>query len=328
MALKGVGHHSIAATLNEDKVPPFKGSMWHRSYVAKTLSNPAVIGTFIPHVEEHRDGKLVRVPQLPMEGYYPAIVKKGDYLRVQSLRKSAASPQRGRHAGTVSNILGGLARCPRCGETMTLANKSGGYRYLVCTKAKAKAGCKYKVVKYWPIEGALSVYPERLTQNVPDMSEAEAEVRGQLKKVCFNLEVNEDALQQLIRVASSGGRRPAALLQKIDDQEQAVAELRAEERALQERLREFSRPALDDKLEALHDALCTSEEMDRLAVNTLFRQLFTLVTVNYMTGQLEFRWQHGGTTHVEYKWFAEGFGAERRSGSRVQSHPQRAVQAL
>ena len=69
--LAGKGKHSIAAGLNKDHVPVFghrgrTGKHWHRSYVAKLLASPAVIGTNVPHRIEHIAGRKRRVPLEPI----------------------------------------------------------------------------------------------------------------------------------------------------------------------------------------------------------------------------------------------------------------------
>ncbi len=55
LADEGWGQHRIAAWLNANAGEPWgrgerKGTRWHRSYVRKLLLNPAVIGTFVPHL--------------------------------------------------------------------------------------------------------------------------------------------------------------------------------------------------------------------------------------------------------------------------------------
>lgn len=48
----GLGMYSIATRLNKAGVPAFVGKNgWHRSYIAKTLANRAVLGEFQPHVK-------------------------------------------------------------------------------------------------------------------------------------------------------------------------------------------------------------------------------------------------------------------------------------
>lgn len=75
----GLGMYSITTRLNRAGVPAFEGKNgWHRSYLAKTLENRAVLGEFQPHVKV--DGK--RVPEgEPIEGYYPAIISEELFFR-------------------------------------------------------------------------------------------------------------------------------------------------------------------------------------------------------------------------------------------------------
>jgi DNA invertase Pin-like site-specific DNA recombinase len=137
MTAEGAGQNAVAAALNGERVPTFgdgprkPASHWHRSYVVKLLRSPSVGGTLIPHTVEHEAGKRLRKPQAAVEGYYPEVVPRELYERVQALRMDTPSPQRGRHAaGPMQNVLGGLARCPHCHGTMTRVTKG----------AKAKAG--------------------------------------------------------------------------------------------------------------------------------------------------------------------------------------------
>ncbi len=74
---------------------------------------------------------------------------------------------RGRHAGGgIKNVLGGLARCGRCGGAMTRVTKGAktkaGRPYLICEAAKVgKVGadgnrvCQYKAVHLEMIEQGL-----------------------------------------------------------------------------------------------------------------------------------------------------------------------------
>jgi len=113
LTLKGVGQDSIAKQLNAKRVPTFgRAKVWQRSYIAKITSNPAVIGTFQPHLRRKAEGGK-RKPLDPLEGYYPPVVDRTTFTRVQSLLRSR-TPLRGRHAsnGVVRNLFSGLARCP------------------------------------------------------------------------------------------------------------------------------------------------------------------------------------------------------------------------
>ena len=85
-----MGKHAIAATFNREGIPTFgKGRYWQRSYIAKILGNPATVGTFVPHTVEYVDGKRQRRPAEVVEGYFPAVVPKADFERVQALKTRA-----------------------------------------------------------------------------------------------------------------------------------------------------------------------------------------------------------------------------------------------
>jgi DNA invertase Pin-like site-specific DNA recombinase len=94
--LRGVGKDAIAKALNVEKVPTFgRAKHWHASYMAKILSSPALVGTFVPHVDDYKDGKRRRTPLEPVAGYYPAVIDHDTFERVQSLL--GRSPLRRRH---------------------------------------------------------------------------------------------------------------------------------------------------------------------------------------------------------------------------------------
>src|SRR5579871_4673615 len=162
MTLKGTGQHSIALNLNREKVPTFgDADVWQRSYVKKILENPAVVGTLIPHRLTYVNGKKSREPLAPVEGYYPPVIARDQFDRVQSMRVGSKAARGGR--AKLSNVLAGLARCPNCGGTMTRVNKGGnsksGKPHLVCVKAKTgvgkDTGCSYRPVLQEEVEAAL-----------------------------------------------------------------------------------------------------------------------------------------------------------------------------
>jgi DNA invertase Pin-like site-specific DNA recombinase len=135
----GLGHFTIARGLNGDEVPTFNGSRgWHPSYVARIVSNPAVIGTF-------QACKLVdrtRVPDGdPIENYFPSVVSKDLFYRAQDgmrqrLRKG------GRKGKGVTNLFGSTLRCAYCQGRMRYITKKEDDRYLVCEGALRGFGCK------------------------------------------------------------------------------------------------------------------------------------------------------------------------------------------
>lgn len=184
MTLRGIGQHKIAERLNVEGTKPWgRGVHWHRSYIAKILANPAVVGTFAPHVMEYDGAQKSKRALPPLLGYYPAVISDEVFAEVKALRTAGAA-SRGRHAArAVTNILAGLAKCSLCGRTMTRTNKGKRSRpAFVCTAAKAGAGCRYKSVRYAWIEMAIAERLPAHLGNIP-ASKAEEGLSAQIRGV-------------------------------------------------------------------------------------------------------------------------------------------------
>ncbi|AHG47802.1 resolvase [Rhizobium leguminosarum bv. trifolii CB782] len=298
MCLEGLGQHSIAARLNETGVATFKGSeMWHRSYVKKLLENPAVIGRFTPHTLTVVDGRKVRTPLEPVDGYFPTIVDVEIYERV-----AAMSSRRGLNiaAGNTgismtANVLAGLARCPSCDATMTRVNKGGrkgGKPYLVCTKAKAGAGCRYKQVKLEAIEEAvvsLGTYLHDLTPS-PN-ADSEASYRDMRRMA----EVVEEQIQNLVEAVAQGDRSKA-IQKAISANEAELDRIHRELEALAHRVAD----TITNRIENTVAEFSTLTEGGNIAkINATMRQLFDRVVVDYDTGYLRLYWRHTEHTPVD-----------------------------
>ena len=295
---RGVGQNAIAERLNRDGVPVFgRGQRWHRSYIVKILANPAVVGTMVPHTLDHIDGRKVRRPQEPVPGYYPTIVPAEQFAAVAETR----APLRGRHArGTVQNILGGLARCPVCGATMTRVNKGNGSkagrRKLVCTRAKVGAGCTYRAVDYQQVESALIHGMARAVAEAPKGSD---EIDADLRHVEANIHTGVEQLEELIDAVATGELRDSpALAQRIRDTEGAIDALEDRRRELRQKAAALAGPIVQRRLSALAD--CFREPLDIAAANGLLRQAAAGVTVDYLNGLLLVDWRHGGQSQVRY----------------------------
>lgn len=119
---------------------------------------------------------MIREPQTPVANYYPAVIDPQTFQRVQSLRDGARSPMRGKNATKeVSNVFGGgMARCGRCGGSLIRTYKGKGSKggaYLVCSAAKAGAGCKYETANYNHIEDAfIADLPRLIAQGLQAVS--------------------------------------------------------------------------------------------------------------------------------------------------------------
>ncbi len=315
--LGGKGQHAIASGLNHEGVPVFGhrgrvGRRWHRSYLAKILGNDAVVGTFIPHRMEHMDGRRRRVALAPVPNYYPAVVAPETFERVRALH-ATRQPLRGRHAsGVVANILGGLARCPLCAGSMTLATKGPRWRYLVCASAKSGAGCRYRAVRYQGVEQAIVEGGYAITRACPSGSPEEERLTGIIDNADDQIEVLRDALENLLENAAH--HASSALAARIATIEAEIEKQRALQRELAARhalLAPTRRQARLDEIERT----AASRPLDRAALNTALRVLLSGVVVNYLSGHLVFQWTHGDETQLFWAWPEDEAGAARETAA-------------
>lgn len=316
MTAEGIGQHKVAAVLNGERVPTWgdagrpAATHWRRSYLIKMLDNPAVEGTFTPHVQSTVEGRKVRTAEAPIRGYFPAVVEPELYQRVQALRVGAPTPSRGRHAAAeVKNVLGGLAKCPKCGATMTRVSKGSsakaGKPYLVCEAAKvgrtAEGGvkvCRYRAVPMDDVEAALRESMWLAIEEAPGPEAQEAE------GLDARIEGHEVALADLRERAGTlvvaierGG--PRALTDRLTELESVIASEERAMRELQERRAATFGPFLAHRLKALREAF-EGEPFDRSKANALLRGACSAVTVDYDAGMLTLSWLHGGASGIAY----------------------------
>lgn len=299
--LRGVGKHTIARDLNAAKVPPFgRAKHWHRSYIDKILTSPALVGTFVPHVEEHRGGKLHRIPQEPVESYYPAVIDAETWERLQAI--SRKSPLRGRHATkAVRNVLSGLARCPKCDSTMTRVTKGpnsgkSGKPFVVCTRAKTGAGCDYHAVPYEDIERAIVQNYERI---IDDMPSPDAAIDREWRSAEAAVDELEGRIGELMAHLE---RRPSdALARRVAELEVSLKETRKARDEVAAKIGSADSKVLKLKVEALGVAL-RARHVDCRRINAALRELLDHVVIEYRTGHLEFHWRAGGESSVLYAW--------------------------
>lgn len=178
------------------------------------------------------------------------------------------------------------------------AKTKAGKPYLVCTKAKAGAGCVYRAVRIEDVERALIENASYLTAMVPAPAE-DGDVQCKLRSVEASIEVIEEELQNLLNALA---RSPsAAIRERVRETEAALEEMREEERSLWDRVSATHGPLLEQRVERLREAL-EADPFDVAQANVALRQVLSGVIVNYLTGQLELNWLHGGTSMVMFAW--------------------------
>ncbi|WP_292330490.1 recombinase family protein [Mesorhizobium sp.] len=302
MTLAGRGQHAIAEALNKEGIPVFgRGSHWHRTYIKKMLGDPSTIGAFTPHRVETVGGKKRRVPTETVEGYFPPVIDREAFDRVNAM--SSGRTVSGGGSGAMANILAGLAKCPKCRATMTRVNKGGkkgGKPYLVCTTAKAGAGCEYRQARLEDVEEAIIRNAGWLNASLPATDEAlQMELEG-----ATNLDMAiSDEIENVVEAIGRAGHSPA-LLDRLRQNEAAREDIRRTIADLERRIADTLTNRVQVTAGQFVDAAEAEEPRDVALINATLRQLFTKVEVDWPSGQLVFHWKHapGEFTGVMYAW--------------------------
>ncbi|WP_082460428.1 recombinase family protein [Pseudomonas mediterranea] len=292
---KGVGHNLIAGTLNREGVPCFgSAAHWHRTYIKKILNNESVVGTIIPHRYIYQDGRNVRVPLEPVTGYYPPVIDGATFADAQ---KRGESPAKQR-TGSLANVLAGLAKCPQCGHTMTRVQKGdpnkGGVPKMVCTRAKAGAGCVYKSVPYHQVEDAIYANTSYLVGTAPS---GKPGLDDELSQLETHLEVTRAAIDNLLTDLATAPSR--IISQRVRELEVSMDQTQARRDELLDELLAASGPVLMKRLRELEAALEVNPR-DTARANAALRLVISSVVIDYDRGQLDFTWKHGGESSIVY----------------------------
>lgn len=300
--LAGVGLASIAERLNAEGVAPFgRGQHWRRSYIAKIIVNPAVIGTFVPHEERVEFGRTVRIPCEPVLNYYPAVIGEHVFKSAQAMRAEAAGSVARPRAKGVRHLLAGLAKCPLCGQSMTRVTKGSrakaGHPYLVCTKAKDGAGCAYKTVRVDAVDSALMSKAEFIGGTAPS---GVTNLDEKLEAALAHREAVEEAQDNLVAALSRGDspairRKLDALQIEHDDVTKLVSQLTSE-------IVIKGSVFVAKGVEEVEAALSGEQPLDVPKANAALRRVLKAVTVDYRSGMLELEWKQGGVTPVMFAW--------------------------
>jgi DNA invertase Pin-like site-specific DNA recombinase len=153
----GKGLRTIAKVLNDRKEPNWGrgdrvAKMWHKTYIQKILSNPAVLGHFQPHKYvtvpdplNPTEYKQIRVPVGEvLTNYYPPIFKTPEEVALanyvlKKVRKRATGPTGGKIETRISNLFPGLlfASLPDPAQTLPASDEPG-------STPSAVIQCRYK----------------------------------------------------------------------------------------------------------------------------------------------------------------------------------------
>jgi len=314
MFLKGIGKKKIAETFNREHIATWgAGKFWHATYIFKILTSPTVTGQLVPHVEHHTSGRRIREPQEAIIDYYPRVIDDETFDRAQKLCHPGR-PLRMR-SGHVASVVAGLAKCPKCGSTMTRVmkgdSKKAGSPKLVCVKAKAGAGCTYHTVRLPDIEAALVSNAAALRAPPIPESALAADIEatdGELYQVNKQIEELVDAIE---RNASP------SLSQRLAEREAQSATLGARLGELRARAAESESRVVNLRASRMADAIANLSADTVAAANAALRECIEAVTVDYPHGVLRLHWRHGPETELPCVNFADLDKADRAAARRA-----------
>jgi hypothetical protein len=300
LTVQGVGQHKIAETFNREGLKPWgNGEYWQRSYIAKILNNPAVIGTMTPHLLEHDGSGKRRKALEPIPKYYPAAVSEEMWSDVRAQQEAGAATRGRPVASAVRSLLAGLAACPLCGATMTRVQKGKKSKpSFVCTSAKAGAGCQYKSVPYDRVEDALlKALPPRL------MSLEGVELDEALEQEIFDTDHLVDHLKEAASTLldNLSHERSPALAARLRETEGKLEEVEGRLRALLERRDAASGPLVASRIARAVEALQPPKGTMKPAIaNAALRGIFKRAIVNWPEATVDLEWTHGGLCVIPY----------------------------
>jgi len=172
LKLEGKGVDAIAILLNQKAKIPKEGiperpvtirnksGGWRGSYVTKILYNRAVYGEaqLYKTLWDEKKNEMNRIPDRdPIPNYYPVVVDKDTFLRVQALMKANRERKGngGGRIGRVSSLFTHVVKCGLCGGAMHFHGKwqlTGGRQYLHCERSRRKNDCTAPPIKYEEFE--------------------------------------------------------------------------------------------------------------------------------------------------------------------------------
>jgi DNA invertase Pin-like site-specific DNA recombinase len=229
LALEGRGIETIARTLNEARIPAFKGGIWGRSSLVRLLANPALYGAYQPHqTVEDEDGNRSRKPAGKLvANFFPALIDKATFTRLQRIRLKAGA-RSSRIAAPLRNAFTGLARCSRCGASMSWVQKGERSQpQLVCVTARLKGKCAYRSVRYTLIESAFLQNLPRLLAEAPLFVPS---VQAKVQQLDAQLEILTHEIGNLVEAIAASPS--AALSARLRELELSKARTEAEHREL------------------------------------------------------------------------------------------------
>ena len=268
----GIGGYVITKRLNEKRVQSFgRAKTWQNSYVAKILSNPAVIGEFQP-CKTTPDGKRQPAGE-PIANYFPPIIDRDLFYRAQQCRSERRVGGGGRKGKYVTNLFSGLATCAYCHSRMAFDNKGSPQKrgtFLVCDGAKRGLGCVTKGWRYQDFETSFLAFVEQV--DLPSLVKDDDSKKKELDDAIQALQGRRLTLRdemgkayELIKLNQSlefVAEKLGALQQRTDEVDAQIKEIEVQRLSLESTESEFYQSK--DEIKSLIARLQTTGDNDDL----------------------------------------------------------------
>lgn len=158
-ALKGHSSAAIVRELNQKNTPTISNGRpakrWYACNIRRLLRHEALTGNMTPHKVKYDQHSKYREPLQTIEGYYPAIVSRTEFKKLQKILNQNRTNECRKSAYPVHNIIAHLGRCAKCKGAISFSNKSERGQYLVCRGAVEGTSCNTRPIRYWEVEVSL-----------------------------------------------------------------------------------------------------------------------------------------------------------------------------
>ncbi|RJL20332.1 recombinase family protein [Pectobacterium polaris] len=205
---EGKGSNMIAKFLNKRGIAGIRTAQWNHASITKMLKNPALYGAYQTG-ETNKEREMIQLEIV--EGYYPALISKDEWLLLQSDQSKST---RGRRS--TDNPYSGLLRCGCGGALIKRKSTIRGKLYVYHGCLNAKDGRCSQNLSIKGLDDALATMLGRLEFKKAVTSDRSAYLeRQQLENRIANL---NKTLQEVDHV-------PASVIQTIITMEARIKEI-------------------------------------------------------------------------------------------------------
>jgi hypothetical protein len=178
--------------------------------------------------------------------------------------------------------------------TRVMKGAKGGVPRLVCTKAKAGAGCTYRAIKLRDVERAF-------VENAAQLGKPPIAQSGLAEEVDAADEALYLVQKQIEGLVNAIERKPSAALSKrLAEREAEESRLKAELRELRDRAAESESRVVALRAKRLAEAAASLKPDNLAAANAALRECMESVIVDYPEGLLRLNWRHGPVTQLVF----------------------------